>query len=543
MGRTDSLIRTTPETKKHLEAIRGRHRKKGKDWFPNLVTHLEDPEEGSSEWWDRAEFLALASIYLERRTRGHSMGLLGAADLFQHLLEGKTTLSAQGKYRLYRLLAAPLLTYGAHFSRFTRYPSREYVENRDRRSVGRRQVELGYRHEKLIKFFGLIHEDATTSGFSPAQAFHDCMVTAWLEYHKDIWYTDADNYTYHLTMSGWDNQTGADIVQEMIDAYEEFRTRPDEVTGEPFGAQEKTAVLRGAAVVINDLAEHLGTSVTDIELTRVFSGFIAGNTSAEELPKTIELWEGMQDQEAKAAINDLLQRPTLLNLASPRHALKSLMDGKSVKDLTVDLLEHTVNDTQLQSYVNHLQQSGMDWRMTPESADFEFQDWQELLCEPAGYYDWHKNEEADQRLRGLRAFLISMLLPNRATHGRMAATVKAWLMQAEHTLDKLIRDNEDCIRAARSVFYSALNKEPEEEEDIYRPRWQRRRDLHYPKGVTLDSFELTEDELKHFRAPVMASCLLKDMENKVRKMIADKVSDLVDADWKTLDTTEISFDD
>lgn len=541
MGRENSLIRTTPETKKHLEAIRGKHRKTGKEWFPNLVSHLEDPKEGSSGWWDKTEFFALASIYLERRTRGHRMGLLGASDLFRHLYEGKTKLTPQGRYRLYRLLAAPLLTFSAHFSRFSRYPRREQVES----STRQRQVEIGYRREKLIKFFGLVHQDAAAAGFSPAQAFHDCMVTAWLEYHKDIWYTEAEDYTYHLTMTGWDNKTGAAFVKELIGAYEKFRTSSDDYAGMPFGEQPKADILKGAVVVINDLAKHLGTSVTDIELDRVFSSFLAGSVSAAELPDRVELWEGVQDQESKAAINLLLKRPLVLNLASPKRAIESVMQGKTTKELMVDLLESVMDDTQTQRYVNTLGQMGMDWRLAPEADDFTFEHWEELLCEKSGYYDWHKNPDADERLRGLRAFLIAMLSPNRATHGRMASIVKAWLAQAGHNLDKLIRENEDCVRAARSVFTAALNrKEKEEDPDTRRHnRWDRRRGPHYPKGITLDRFEPTPEELEKLRAPVMAGCILKDLEKKIRMLIADKISDLVDADWKTLDTTEISFDD
>jgi hypothetical protein len=539
MGRTNNLLRTIPETRKHLESIRGKHRRSGKVWYPNLLAHLGDPDEGSPRWWDKAEFLALASIYCERRNRGHEMYLEGAVDLFKLLTTGGTTLSPSGRYRMYRLLACPLLLSRCNYYSFCRYPSRNDVEN------GYRNIELAYPTPRLMWFFGKIHPDITAAGHSLPRGVHDCMVTAWMEFHKEIWSTDPENYTYNMTMTGWDNAARDTFIRELIESYDSAKSDSyrDHIPTW-LGSDPLTVALPKAVTVINELADHLAVRIPDLETERIFEDFLDGSVDADELPGHVQVWEGLRDTEFVTSINAILQKPRLLNLVSPTKAARTLMGGRAEQKLLVDLLLQVMTDKKAQLFLQTLGQQGYSWDLVPQGGSYKFQHWDDLVCFARGYYHKDPNPEANEKLLGIKAFLLDIIEPNRVIHSTMVSMVRDWIRQAEGELDKLLGNNKDHIKAVKRLFDkvsgAALSKDEKQ-------RSRRARRGHYDDdtlpNITLDHFEIPNQGKVDFRVPTMARCLLKDMEKQLRVMVSEKMSDLVDGDWKVLTTMEINFDD
>lgn len=518
----DNLLRTIPESRKHFESLRGKHRRKGKLWYPNLINHLEDPKEGSSRWWDKAEFLTLASLYCERRARGHELFLEGASELAHHL--GSTTkLSHASKFRLYRILACPLAMSHTRQWSFQQLWSRENLERRHR------APDFPYSPRNLLMFASSILPTVKATGASIAVTLHDFMVTSWLENHKELWKIDPDTYVHNTSPISWDNDHRTGFIRGLIVIYNKHDRDKELAPPDWMGPLSREQFLERSLEVIQDLADYLQVSIEDIEIDRVFSDFLKGRTSAEELPGRVSVWKGVQNQEFAASVNALLNNPQLLKLVSPEHALTALLK-RDRKTLLLDLLVSLVTEADEKAFRGALMALGLNIDNISESHSYQFTHWHNLLCgHKRRFYDSSDNVEATRKLMGVKALLLELMDPEKK-HGVVADKLKALMAQAEHDLDKLLEENAQHIKTAKKLFDKIASLDARE-----------RRSGEYT--ISLERMELPPDRRRDLRVPVMASAMIQDMQDRLTETISEKISELIDDDWRVLTATGVSFDD
>ena len=516
-----SLLRTIPESRKFLESIRGKHRRTGSLWYPNLVDHLEDPDEGSSRWWDKTEFLALAAIYCERRSRGSILQLAGASDLVS-LVAKHPKLSAEGKYRLYRLLACPLLVNGSAQYHYTRYRS---VQEMSRYGW---EPDIQFPLRNVMCLFSVMLPVLTATNRDTLSAFHDCLVSAWLEFHKEIWDIQPDGYLSNLTLSAWNNVQSSGLILNLIREFNNVERNGYGISSWAAAAGLTTEkALEDTIEFINGLSSGLGVSLEDLELNRVFGDYLRGAVSADELPATVTIWRGVKDTAFSDAIKALLKTPALLKLVSKKHMVEALL-GKQTRASSIrDLLVTAVPGPFVDKFLVELSGQGLDaTKVRGLLASHQFANWRSVIGN-TGYYD-EESTMVQRDLMGVRAFLIDALTPTSELYAKIAAEANAWLATAGLALGTLLAENSVHIKLAKKLFDNVASKLSTQRSSA--------------ASIRLDCVP-DADTLAYTTVPSIAVALYTDFENKLQDMVSEKISDLVDDDWKRLETTEIRFDD
>jgi len=507
------LLLPAADTKASLEATRGKHALPPKKVvpYPDGERYAENFRQwlrrykATQAWRTRAEFLALASIYLEGRGRGLEFCLPGARRVALAVMSRDQLPDAE-KYWLLRLAACVSIAHGDRQGRFLHMRSFPYVE------------------QKFLEYSSFVWPLLQRMGKPASALISDFLVHSWFDYHKDFWDLAPSRYEEHVNVCAHTNDKKQGFIRDLIHVLSgrHHLYMQSGVIGEE-------EFLVTAPRVTVGLAKELGVSLEHLEIERLFGDLIKGETKAEDMPESAQVWSGIENLGFSKAVNNLLSNKNLLNLASPTHCLRPLLPCAEV-DLRFDLLDRVLNDGLLDRMREALLGLRLSLSKMPVSDSYFFENFHSIMFDSSQWY-WQDNATLRQKdratkLRGALSALF-MMMDTPFVHQRMAAHLKEVVLpEVDTRLKGLVSENVEDIKLARELFHHMGSVEGTTDLEA--------------QDVTLDALSSAGASMS---PPKVLQLLVRCLKANIKQRVATAISDELDSSWKVVSTVSVNFDD